>query len=596
MTITRTELLFAATITVAGFALRFAHLDELAVEHFDEGVYASNLLFPDADIPFQYPERFLYAPPLHPQMVEWSILIFGDADWVPFLPSLIFGSLTVPLVWWVARRWFRGGPCGVSSMSLVAFNEFHITMSRSVLTDVPLLFYLLLSVWLISEALARVDYRIALAAGLSAGAAWATKYNGWLSIAIAVSGSAGSILATFRTRQVESIRLRDSTAVLAVTSAVSLLVWLLAWNGLQDVGGYARVSENHQQYVVGVGGWIDGVIRHEAVQRHYAGTLTFISALVAVASGAMIFRAERFTWNATAPDSGSTWNGKRFRGAIVMAGVLTGALVLSPLVVLAIWTLTEFITFALSMRKTMQLEGESKFDRCQWFGVWLCLAWFVGLLVATPLYQPYPRLLLPWLCICWIGTGAAADRLLFVLFAGKTDRAEPQPALWSHHRIVLVVALALLCIWRVSSNEGNAWQQRSELTEIAERVISDARAATRESDVAGSRIDFVLYVYGEPGLFFHLPRAGVPVQPISDLNFAKPGSGHARVPTFMLAGPHAQRSENFEMQFNEVRDSLELVGVYPYRPSDFVLLDDHAPSELDDHRAESVRMYRVQFR
>ena len=106
MPVSRTELIVALAITLAGFAARFAFLDELAIEHFDEGVYASNLWFPDEG--FQYPDRFLYAPPLLPSLIEWSIILFSPARWAPLLPSLILGSLTVPLAWWSLRRWANG--------------------------------------------------------------------------------------------------------------------------------------------------------------------------------------------------------------------------------------------------------------------------------------------------------------------------------------------------------------------------------------------------------------------------------------------------------------------------------------------------------
>ena len=45
--VSRTELVAILVIIVAGFAARFSLLNELAIEHFDEGVYASNLFFPD---------------------------------------------------------------------------------------------------------------------------------------------------------------------------------------------------------------------------------------------------------------------------------------------------------------------------------------------------------------------------------------------------------------------------------------------------------------------------------------------------------------------------------------------------------------------
>ena len=284
MSISRTELALALLITLAGFALRFAQLDRLAVEHFDEGVYASNLLFPDDG--FQYPNRFLYGPPLLPSLVEWTSLVCGSdaaaAKWVPFLPSLLLGSLTVPLVWWAGRKWF-GAPAGVAAASLIALSDFHIVMSRSVLTDAPLLFFLLLAVWLLVESLSWLDLRLAVAGGVVTGLAWATKYNGWLPIAIAISGTIAALIVSRKKLGPATVRVRDVVPLLVAFVVLAAAVWSPVWFELQDVGGYSRVAANHKQYVVGPAGWFDSARRHEAVQRHCAGWPTFLSAWLAEA-------------------------------------------------------------------------------------------------------------------------------------------------------------------------------------------------------------------------------------------------------------------------------------------------------------------------
>ena len=79
--ISRRELLFVVLISLLGLALRFWDLSAIAVEHFDEGVYASNLWF-TAEEGYRYPDRHLYAPPLLPSLIEWSLLIFGTAGWL----------------------------------------------------------------------------------------------------------------------------------------------------------------------------------------------------------------------------------------------------------------------------------------------------------------------------------------------------------------------------------------------------------------------------------------------------------------------------------------------------------------------------------
>ncbi|MDA0282033.1 MAG: glycosyltransferase family 39 protein [Planctomycetota bacterium] len=652
MPVSRTELVVALAITIVGFAARFALLDQLAIEHFDEGVYASNLWFPDEG--FQYPDRFLYAPPLVPSLIEWSMLLFIPARWAAFLPSLILGSLTVPLAWWSLRRW-SNGPAGIAAAALVALSDFHIAMSRSALTDAPLVFFLLLAVWLTIESLSKSDLRLAAMAGFATGLAWATKYNGWLPIAIALSGAIVAWLLqprinrqpeieTRRDPDKDSTRLSSILLCLAVLILAAAAIWSPVWWDLQPTGGYSRVADNHQNYVTGFAEWWPAAVRHEVVQRHYAGWPTLLSGWLAVAAAAFVLRVERSTWNdlasvvnlSTFGDAArstasvttadrSTWNDPRFLKSAAIAGALAGAVVLSPLMALGIWSLTELVASAVTLRRngmrrlrdSQQDERSVKShpqatatstDARRWFGLWLHLAWLCGLILATPLYRPYPRLILPLLCVGWLATGIAIVRLLRgSLVSGKSDgRSTGKSTVdaghpWQRLRFIWLVPVVFLCVWHAVTHRAGAWQERSALAVIAEQAIATAAASCKDEPEPNSNInphasiDFVMYVYGEPGLFFHIPRDGVPVQPVTDLNFAKRGSTHTRVPTFVLAGPHAWKSPQFGTQFREVEETLTLVAVFPYELSDFVLLDDYAPRLLSRHRKDDVRLFRVRF-
>ena len=78
----RKEILLIATIVLLGTILRFAYPSRMAVEHFDEGVYASNIWFGEATN-YQFPNRHLYAPPLLPYLIEWSVIFLGQAVLLP---------------------------------------------------------------------------------------------------------------------------------------------------------------------------------------------------------------------------------------------------------------------------------------------------------------------------------------------------------------------------------------------------------------------------------------------------------------------------------------------------------------------------------
>jgi dolichyl-phosphate-mannose-protein mannosyltransferase len=708
----RTELIAILVITLVGIAARFAFLDELAIEHFDEGVYASNLWFPDEG--YQYPDRFLYAPPLVPSLIEWSMMIFNQARWAPFLPSLLLGSLTVPVVWWTVRRW-ANGMSGIAAASLISLSDFHIAMSRSALTDVPMVFFLLVAVWLTIEALSGRYLRLAAVAGFATGLAWCTKYNGWLPVAIAISGSVAAWLTWPRGRKGSdsddsNLSVSSNAACLAVMTLMAALTWLPVWWELQPIGGYARVADNHSNYVTGFAEWWPNAVKHEVMQRHFAGWPTLLSGWLAVLSAAFVLRVERSTWNESLPrddDSKggssnavkrsvkrstwndasdtskqlskassqateppvkrSTWNEFRFVMTVAIASALAGAIVLSPVVALGVWSLTELVASALTLRRNRQRCLQDSADKMldgkrsqkpgknglaeeqallaneqahrSWFGVWLHLAWLCGLVFATPLYRPYPRLILPLLCVGCVGTGLAIVRLLRGrlvtgssseqnlglsrqdssdesatqtettrldenLTNDRTDESgevvpevpptSPKPSML---RFIWLTAVVCLCVWRAVAHSAPAWQNRSALATIADQAVAAAAENCKGEPGLNANLDFVIYVYGEPGLFFHIPSDRVATNPVMNLSFARPGSSHSRGPTFVLAGPHAWRSSQFGEQYRELPDdALIEVAEFPYQVSDFVLLDDHSPSQLSKHRQDVVKLYRVQFR
>src|SRR5579872_2297028 len=117
-----------AAVCLTGFVLRAAWPSRLAVEHFDEGVYASNIFFlDDPQVPV-YPDQHLYAPPLLPVAIQYAMIFFGTSNVAAIAVNIIAGSLTVPLVWWVGRQWF-GPMAGLASATLVALNDVHIFFS-----------------------------------------------------------------------------------------------------------------------------------------------------------------------------------------------------------------------------------------------------------------------------------------------------------------------------------------------------------------------------------------------------------------------------------------------------------------------------------
>jgi len=251
---TRRELVLLALILLSGSGLRVFALSRSAVEHFDEGVYASNLWFGPPD--YAYPMRQLYAPPLLPALIEAGMIAGLPPNLAALMPSFLAGCATIVALWWFGRTWFSPG-VGLAAATLCAFSGLHITYSAAALTDVLLGLWLVLAVQAIGLSLGRVDLRWAIAGGVSTGLAWWTKYNGWLPLAIEASALAVLWLLLRPPRR----QLLAWLACFGVTTLVAAAVWSPYYLSLQASGGYVPIAANHARYVVGLSGWLGSAAR-----------------------------------------------------------------------------------------------------------------------------------------------------------------------------------------------------------------------------------------------------------------------------------------------------------------------------------------------
>jgi len=230
----------------------------------------------------------------------------------------------------------------------------------------------------------------------------------------------------------------------------------------------------------------------------------------------------------------------------------------------------------------------------------LLAVWFVGLLLATPLYKPYPRLTLPLLMSTWLGMGASLSWTL-----RSKASVEPQFANSARRTIGygnwLLVGVSLLilgyCVFgpsRLSLQHTVAWQSRDGLRVVANQVLADVeRIAEQEGQQDMHGIRFILYVYAEPALYYHLSAADVVAQPVGNLDFIHPNAPPRILPTFLVSGPHAHRSPEFEEQMRMVDDKFEFVDEYDYLPSDLVLLNEYHPDRFPKKLLQQIRLYRA---
>lgn len=644
----RTELALVLALFVVGAALRCAWPSRMAVEHFDEGVYASDIWFDD-EYDFHYPSQHLYAPPLLPTAIWWTLTILGPSNLGAMVPSLVAGCLTVPLLWWIGRSWF-GPPAGLAAAALCALSDAHIVFSRMALTDVLLCFWLLLAVHCIWLAYTRGSFVWGIVAGVFTGLAWWTKYSGWLPLAMGLSGLAAWWLVErrqeaggrvqesegrdqrseirgqkaadserdARTSSAGASPLRQPLALDAapisfsrlvgiwcITATVAFAVWSPWLVALQKHGGYATVSANHRGYLVhGLGGWwysLIGQLENSVALESILTALGFGLAF-GLSSAWRLWTPERSTCNAGAL---AAVNIRRIRlRALAWAAAhgiaFTGMIACGGAYLLSLTMVAAAAAAGAALLAGWLTRGQGTGGTL--LAASLTVVWCAALIAAGHAYTPYPRLALPlhvgsWLCVAAISVWPDAG---FIRDPRKRSPATPLSRA-EFASIVLVAGFGVLLLTlfggRLAPRTIPAWSARTDLENVASRVQAAVLADVR----AGGRLipadRFVVYTYAEPALLFQLRLAGVElVRPVSSLAFADRGADKPQLPAFLVIGPQAYGTAGFEQQLARARDRLQLVDTFEYAPSDVVLLDNREPAQRPPSKPEEERpKYRLEL-
>ena len=522
----RREWLILAILCVIGVGLRVARFDKLAIEHFDEGVYASNV-YAEQLAPLMgtdvYPSRHLYAPPLFPWLCEIAVRLGGTPDaaiWV----NLLFGSLMIPLVWCVARDQL-GPVAAIVAAGLCATSDYHIFFSRSALTDISLGFWLLLAVWLAARGMHSGRGLELIGAGVAAALAWWTKYNGWLAVLIPLGGAglAWGMDRLMRARVEEpgasALPLTRALGRWSVIAVVAALLWSPVLYDLQSVGGYASVAANHKTYLVGIAGWWNGV-------RMHMGYLGLLTSVIGVGGVVLVIAILARCRGAISGKAAITLLGMIFALALTGAGVTWGCGALLAIVLIA------------SAWNTASSES-----RLIWA---ILIVWWLGLSLTTPLYRPYARLSLPWLVASWLLVGVACERLT----ANPLLHLRFYVGMFS-----LPLSICLLAQFVGPPETLSGSRFISELPMPAHRTgmrtvvgqitheIEMARESMKPSQATG--YDAAVYVVGEPALYCHLCQATQDrfvIVPGPSMAVAAPMGG-TYLPKFIVTGSHVPDAE-----------------------------------------------------
>ena len=565
----RPEWFLVGGILLVGLALRIAFPGRLAIEHFDEGVYASNIWF-DAENENRYPARHLYAPPLHPFFTELSVSFFGAETIGPFLVNILAGSGTILLVWWLGRTWF-GIPAGIGAAVLCALSDYHILYSRTALTDPLLGFWLIAAVIAIKLALEEPSAKRIVLAAMLVSLAWWTKYNGWLALAI---GGAGLVpwLIFHAPNNVSRIGRIGIFGVIVVSAWV---LWTPALVDLQGRGGYAAVSANQSGYFVGFAGWWKSLNTQILNLRLLDGPFGILSLPISLIVVTMFTKC--FTWNIGGKRDylflGSVavfcWGASSFWGSFTVLLVL--GFVGSVMRLVGIWR-----------------ERTSPDDSRNYLAEWMLAAWFFGLLLGTSLYTPYPRLVIPLIVCCWINTGT----LIQTLTSMESDRLCKRFGTTPKKLLVFVLAGTGLATGIFSFSQGvnyavPGWQDRTSARSVAKQF---RKSAGKEATKLGRQNpkEIIVYVYAEPAVFYHLRANDILAAPIGSLNIEK-----TELPVFLITGPHAHRDPNFLEQWKAVKNRYLLIDRDKYRPRRFILLNDFKPAQVEYPETLPEEEYRL---
>lgn len=534
--VSRSEARWVSGLTCLACVVRLAHLDEVAVSHFDEGVYVLWAWLGD------YPAKEFYAPPLYPWLVGRIFQHLGPADLWALALSALVGTATVPLIWWLARRWY-GPAAGVSSAAMAAFSGFHIAFSRMALTDAMFTFWFVLAMALISEAVCRFDgwrkaedseraptngpspfWLWAIGAGLAASAAMYTKYNGLL--VLVFTGIALVIAGLLRNGSLRSLWSRPLPAFLLIGAVATLLYVPWFWH-VQTRYGYSVLLAHHRGYGTGLASWPDNLmtmlVSQWCLDRHTGFVGLTVGLFAAMACSDRTIRMRELLLVATVAAVGFVL-GDAF-GWLVAAGVVV-------------------------------FRARSSGS----IGV-LHATWLIGFLLLVPLYRPYARLMLPLIAAGWIAAGGLLSRVLDKL--NESRGLGSAPGRWSVAWVACLIGAAIT--YFVHTRTEHSTRGDSDST-LASACNSLQRSLPSDQRVAG---------FVRPPVRFHLRGMALDqMDPASEaglVEIVKSASGYRYV---LIDRGLLRDNPGLREQLAHSTGQLSEIARVSYRPSMVVLLDD----------------------
>jgi 4-amino-4-deoxy-L-arabinose transferase-like glycosyltransferase len=546
-------------LSLVALLLRAWKLSSLGLSHFDEGVYANSGFWSLHSFfgPGLDPWQKLFSPPGYFGLVGLLYRLAGHPSEILAIGiNLAAGTATVPLVYWIGRRWFSRA-VGIFSAVVVAGGEFQIAYSRTALTDTLFSFLFLLSLALIAISLERQRWLLAMLAGLAVGASWNVKYHGWLILAIAllaiVIKSATSAEGKQHTKKLLSL-----WCVAAGVAFLCFVPWLL-YTELQ-LGGYGAVEEFHRRFADFR--WMANLIRQAQMQVYFEGWLSRIAPAFALLAAAFLGKTK-----------------KTVEVPSLLAGLLvllTAGFVLNGAGALFLLSLLGVVMVLRQPRTRSELMGS------------LLVSTFAVFFVLTPLYRPYARLLLPWMLASQLLAGVGAAQLICAgadaIAAGAKFRG-PRLLVLAGAAVILALLGAMLGLREETS--GSAWSERTGSRDAAMQLMKDI---PKEAAV---------FVVGEPQVCFYFRKAGYQTFCIHRLGLngvaQDPLMYTTSQPVFIAGGKYARDDVTWQKILNDTPGRFENVETVAMQPGDIRLQDDLPPGEIAQYKKQADSRYRLEL-
>jgi 4-amino-4-deoxy-L-arabinose transferase-like glycosyltransferase len=547
--LTRGDVLFVAIVTLIGGILRFAGLTDTGLTHYDEGVY---VLWAGAG---GFPAKELFAPPLFPMILRAAFAITGPRDSAALAVSAAFGTAAIPVIWWIAQRWF-GSVAAWAAAVMAASSGFDIAFSRTALTDATFRFWFVVAIALATELFdscsvsrsgqAREERRlrlqrpwlIAILLGLAIGLAWTTKYNGVLLIPIVAAPIVAAVLLRRRDGEFgwRAVIVHWCTSV-AVAVAITSPWLVLVSRSLET--GLSGLLAHQRGYSSGLAAWPSNFVT--ILANHWCITPWIGRLGPGLAAAVAIGR----------------WKGHRKWPTLSESGfVVSLCLLVLVLGDSAAWIVG--LPFAL-IRLRDRTAGSA-----------LLAAWLLAFFILTPLYRPYARLMMPLTTAGWIAAGGAIQS--FLRFADSPS-GRRYSGLWPLTCGSIVTAAVAACTNLLPLELEPARQTPAAVRSALRPEPEPSNSANWATRLRSVRVDGAVVSFVRPNVLFYLLREWQ-VVPVADLSFLERAGSDSSARFLCVDFALLRDTPDARQQLARNRTRLELVARWEYAPSTVTLLDD----------------------